>query len=184
MKTKSFIAIGLLCISFAFSCGSKNANAESESPEQVPRTEASQELDTNLDKYLGLYVFGNNFGSYSIGKFPENSKVHTQTGDKYPPLDKKFIGKYFLSKDKFSYETIKVTEFAGGYIAPPEGDIIIGVAADGSITIQHYNNYGKAGDVMDFNVQETQVYGKFIKRSDGKYDLSLNNALYVWTKGL
>ncbi|MFL5762938.1 MAG: hypothetical protein ACJ77K_03280 [Bacteroidia bacterium] len=175
---KLFFTVSLCIASVVLICcnGSK---ANNETPSTVSNvTETSTELDTNLDKYLGLYVFGNNFGSYSIGKFPENTKVKSAVGSNYMPIDKKFIGKYFLVNDKFSYETTKVAEYAGGYIAPQTGEIIVGVAQDGSITIQHYDNYGKTGAIMDFNVGEAQVYGKFISRADGKYNLSLNNAIY------
>lgn len=136
-----------------------------------------------LDKYIGLYVFNNNKSmSFSIGKFPGNTVVKMDAASKYLPLDKKFIGQYFMVNDFFSWETSKVTPFAGGYIAPMVGNLILGVSKNGEITIQNYDNYGKKGDVMELNLGGTSVYGKFVLRADGKYDLLVNNARYVWTK--
>lgn len=139
--------------------------------------------DVGLEKYAGFYMFNNSKKfCFSIGKFPENTKIKTEVGSIYLPLDKKFIGKYFLVSDFFSWETSKVTSFAGGYIAPMTGNIILGIDKDGVITIQNYDNYGKKGDVMDLNISKPGIYGRFIPRSDGHYDLLVNNAKYIWTK--
>jgi hypothetical protein len=185
MKTKLFIGaiilIGLFAIS-STSCESKGNNTEAEAS-QTPSTAATPELDTALDKYAGLYVFMKS--KYSVGKFPNNSRVHTETGDKYPALSPKFIGKYFLAKDGLSYETTKVQSYAGGFVAPPIGNIILGVdKASGEINIQNYNNYGKSGDIIEFGLGGTGTYGKFILRDDGKYDLQVDGARHVWTKGI
>lgn len=186
MKTKLFITAiaGLFFIGSFSSCGSKSANAQSESTSEVAATtEVTQDLDTDLEKYAGLYVFMKS--KYSVGKFPSNSRVHTQEGDKYPALSPKFIGKYFLAKDGLSYETTKVQSYAGGFVAPPTGSIILGVdKATGEISIQNYDNFGKSGDIMEFNLGGTGTYGKFILRDDGKYDLQVDGARHVWTKGL
>jgi hypothetical protein len=121
---------------------------------------------------------------FSINRFPQNSKVHTEIGDKYPSLDKRFIGQYFMVENKLSYDTSIVAGFAGGYIAPPVGNILVSVAEDGTITIQNYDNYGTNANtaLMNFNLSGTTTYGKFIPRADGHYDLVVNNATYTWTK--
>ena len=174
----------LVSLTFSFCVQNKNNENQEQSNIALVKNETPQNLDTDLDKYLGMYEFGNHFGFYSVGKFPINSKVHTEHGDKYPALDQKFIGKYFIVSNSVDFQTSKVADFAGGYIAPPVGDIITGISKDGDIFIQNYNNYGKTGDSpMVFNVVgEPHAYGKFIKRADGHYNLSINNALYELKK--
>jgi hypothetical protein len=181
MKTKLIFLLPLLSASlliFSF-CGTQNdSHAQSNSLKNE-----TEELDTALDKYVGLYQFMKY--KFSVGQFPENSMVHTDAGGngKYLPLDKKHIGKYFLVEDGASYDTKRFTDFVGGYIAPTEGNILLGVDKDGTINIQNFNNFGKIdGATMDFNLSPKGKYGRFVLRSDGKYNLVVNNATYEWRK--
>lgn len=141
-------------------------------------------VEDDLAKYAGFYQFMKY--RISVNRFPLNSVVHTHTGDKYLPLDKKFIGQYFMSMEYVNYfDTTKVAAFAGGFIAPPTGNLIQSVGADGSITIKNYDNYGSdaSTQVMDFSVNPNAgVCGKFVPGADGHYNLVVNNATYVWSK--
>lgn len=177
MKTKiTLIILMLLLSTLIFSFYNGNQTQAKETPE-----ESTSSLDTAMEKYAGLYVYLNHY-YYSVGKFPGNSKVHTQTGDKYLALDQKFIGKYFFVEDRFVWDTKKTTDYAGGYVAPGVGNLLLGVDGDGTIHIQNYDNYSKATEPLEFNLGGTTTYGKFVPRADGHYDLKVNNALYTWTK--
>ncbi|MCD6018793.1 MAG: hypothetical protein K0S53_1914 [Bacteroidetes bacterium] len=172
-------------VKVSVACTGKNkifyvTNIELKGPVQSATTVAAKTNDNSWEKYEGLYVFMN-ARYYSVGKFPENTVIHTQTGDKYFKLDKEHIGKYFLIDDKIAYKTGDVKTFAGGYIGAPVGNIITSIGVDGAITIQNYNNYGTKDGVFGIKLDGKGVNGKFEKRADGKYDLIINNARYVWT---
>lgn len=189
MKTKFIILLSALVVcTLAFSfCNSSNANSSEES-EGIVETDSVPAMDSTYDIYVGLYKFMNYY--YSVGKFPENTRVHTKTGDKYLPLDKQFYGKYFLVKDNkvinrpFFCRTDLTTQVAGGYQASETGNIIIGIAEDNVILIQNYDNFGTNGtmDTLTFNLGGSGDFGKFVPRADGKYNLSVNNAIYEWTE--
>jgi hypothetical protein len=190
MKTKFITLLSALmpCVlAFSF-CNSSNANSSGPSVVAIENDTALTVDSSSFDIYVGLYKFMNYY--YSVGKFPENTRVHTKTGDKYCPLDKQFYGRYFLVKDNkvinrpFFCRTDLTTSGAGGYQAAETGNIIIGIAEDNVILIQNYDNYGSnaATDTLTFNLGGTGDYGKFVPRADGKYNLSVNNAIYEWTE--
>jgi hypothetical protein len=176
---RKYIVTGVLLVSltFAFCAGNKADKNETQTAASTENA-VTQELDTDLDKYLGLYGT-----AFSIGKFPENSVVHFDTaGGPYFPINKKFVGKYFIVNDRFSYETTKVASFAGGYIAPRSGSIIVGVEkVTGIIHVQSYYESKKThGDLV---VGDATTDGKFILGPDGKYTLKYSNAsIFTWTK--
>lgn len=196
MKTKllfTTIAITGLFLTTQLFCSCGN-NKEKEKTETVAETssvtEEVHEMDTDFDKYVGQYSAFSKV-QYSLNKFPMNSVVHTQTGDKYLPLDKRFIGKYFLVEDfGTTYDTNNIKEanpkynFPGGYMAPEKGMLLVGVdKTTGALKFQNFDNNGKTGDVMDYNLAEgVDTWGKFVPRNDGKFDLSASNTQYTWTK--
>lgn len=183
-----FVSMLSICaVTFSF-CNHSSAN-NSASSDIIAEGDSVPTIDSaTFDIYIGLYKFMNNY--YSVGKFPENTRVHTKTGDKYRPLDKQFYGQYFLVKDNkvlnrpFFYRTDLTTTIAGGYQAAETGNIIIGIAEDNVILIQNYDNYGSNAttDTLTFNLGGSGDFGKFVPRADGKYNLSVNNAIYEWTQ--
>ena len=138
---------------------------------------------SGLDKYIGIYSFLSN--KYVLNKFPVNSVVHTLSGDKYLPLDKKYIGKYFLVEDfGFYRDTTKIVNYAHGFIAPQQGVIIAAVdEKTGAVSIQNFNSFGKTtGPTMDYNNDVGNPnWAKFTQRPDGHYDLIFNNAKWTWS---
>lgn len=186
MKTKLFFLLGILSMLVLSFCGSSGGN-NSETNEDAKGNNSVEELDTAFDKYLGLYKYNNSY--FSVGKFPANTRIKTSVGSKFLPIPKKFVGQYFLVEDNavinrpFYCHTDKATDYAGGFLAPETGNILIGVQGDGTIMIQNYNNYGsKDGDTLNLKLGGTGPYGKFVPRSDGKYNISVNNVIYEWTQ--
>lgn len=144
-------------------------------------TTATSEAN-DWSKYEGLYAFNKNYAFVSIGKFPENTVIKTNQDSKYYGLPKEHVGKYFMVEMTGYYKTKEVAPYANGYIGPNVGNFITAIAADGTITIQNYDNYGTNKDKMGtINLGGTGEYGKFEKRADGKYDLIINKTRYVWT---
>ena len=80
----------------------------------------------------------------------------------------------------------RVADFAGGYIAPEQGNIILGVDKAGNIHIQNYDHSSKTGrnDNPFFNLGGRGVYSKFILQADGKFAISVNNVMYQYKKGV
>ncbi len=163
-------------ILFSFCTGDSDNNIKQTRPDST-----AVNLDTAMDKFVGLYVYLNHY-YYSVGKFPGNTKMHPTDTTKYFPLEEKFIGDYFIVEDRFVWETKKTTDYAGGYIAAPRGNLMLGVESDGTIHIQNYLSFTKPDGTLDMGLGGTTTYGKFVPREDGHYDLKVNNALYIWTK--
>jgi hypothetical protein len=196
---KVVVVSGILTTSLLFSfCGGAKTGGGKPEPSSMAsvQTDGKQDLDTIMDKYCGLYAWGENTsrpGYFSIGKFPENSRIHlTQVkengkyiGEKYVPIEKNYVGKCFYVEGAGAYDTKRVADFAGGYIAKEQGNIILGVDKAGNIHIQNYDHASKTGldDNPFFNLGGEGVYGKFIMQADGKYAISVNNVMYLFKKG-
>lgn len=118
----------------------------------------------------------------TVAKFPENSRI--AKGGRFLPLNKKFIGRHFIIEDYINYETSKITPYAGGYLAPSKGNLLLGVDADGNAHIQNFDSYGDASEeTLSYNLGGTGPWGKFIKQSNGKYYFSVNNVTIILNLG-
>ena len=151
--------------------------------ESINQSSTSTEQTNDLDKYLGLYLSTKD-SKYciSIGRFPTNTMVWTETG-KYIPLDKKFIGKYFMSSVRAEYETSKVASYAGGYVAPRKGSIILGIDKDGTIHTHSFYYYNNVGGFAVPNIGGTTpgTEGKFVPGTNDHQDIMPNPAnLFIW----
>jgi len=187
-----FLATALL---FSFCGGAKTDNNKLESG-SAAANQSDEKLDTIMVKYCGLYAWGENTsrpGYFSIGIFPENSKIHLtdvkEDGKrlyfKDVTIEKSFVGKCFYVDGAGAYDTKRISQTVGGYVAPEQGNIILGVDKAGNIHIQNYDHSSKTGgnDNPFFNLGGTGTYGKFILRPDGKYNISVKNVIFEYKKG-
>ena len=191
------MAAGFLTVSLLFSfCGGAKTDSGKSGSASAPN-DGDQALDTLMDKYCGLYISGENTSRpeyISIGKFPENSRIHltglTEGGkfipEKYVGIEKAMVGKYFYLGKPLYYNTKNIQDYAGGYVASEDGNVFLGVDNAGNIHTQNYDHASATGrnDNPLFHLGGKGTYGKFILRPDGKYNISLNNAIYEFKKGI
>jgi hypothetical protein len=141
---------------------------------------SSQNLDKDFSKYSGCYKFLNEY--ISIGKFPVATRIFTN--NKYVPLSKEILEKYYMTNGYSCLDTNFRQAGAEGFAVPKNkgqqnGDILIGVEKGGVIHNQNYNFYDGKFNLVPLNSDDKPNAGKFILREDGKYNLLINNALYV-----
>ncbi len=181
----------------SFCGGAKTSNVNAESGSVSAQGDGKQVLDTLMDKYCGLYISGESTSRpeyISIGKFPENSRIHltglTEGGkyipEKYVAIEKAMVGKYFYVEKPLYFNTKNIQDYAGGYVAPEQGDLLLGVDKSGEIHNQNFDHATATGrnDNPLFHLGGSGTYGKFVKRADGKYNIFLNNATYEFKKGI
>jgi hypothetical protein len=98
--------------------------------------------------------------------------VHLSNG-KHMPLDKEYIGKYFLVPYCLSLDTNKVLPGIG-YVVPSDmwsGNILVGIEkGNGAMHIKNYIIGTK------FDVKPESTFGNLILK-DGKYCIKANNSV-------
>jgi len=145
-------------------------------------------LDTELSKYEGVYAYNNgrSMQYINVGKFPENTLIIPEGGKKFLKLSSEDVGQYFiLDGGGENLETTKIDNTIGGYRGRNRGNIFKGVASDGDV---HYQNYvcsfSNDGDtIAKLKLQGSAGGGgvyKFIKRPDGKFNISAKNVIYEY----
>ncbi|MES2680113.1 MAG: hypothetical protein V4635_09525 [Bacteroidota bacterium] len=162
---------------FLSSCGGDNNKNNTPSPESPTSTaEAAVKLETNLDPILGCYKhYKGSADSWSVGKFPVNTKVRF-SDHKFFPFDKKYIGKYYMVQYCFGLDTNEVIAGRDSYCVPEYmgmGNILLGVDQNGNMHIQ---NYSISENGMEVGREST--FGQLLPNENGGYSILVNNSKY------
>lgn len=155
-----------------------NGSTSTTNPDQLSKEKEvnlTPELDTDLAKYAGCYQFLSKSNTYSIGRFPVNSMVHTTKG--FIPLAKEYIGKYYIVEIPhcIGSDSTKIINNVG-FDVPNKmyaGNILVGI--EKGTGIMHIRNY-TIGET--FAVKDESTFGQLVKGQDGVFVINANGATY------